>query len=171
MKAIKVFIYGQRMRDIYPHATKWQVFKYKTVSFLRRVVLCLMVAAFLAGSFYLGGLINPLRLVQATEIAVDPQYPVLDKIAKAESYNSQFCTKEIVAKYGCNKWEVGAVLVRVNTNGTYDIGKYAINSIHLSDAISLGYDVYGESDNFEYAKYLFRTQGSEPWSASKHNWK
>lgn len=171
-KPIKVFVHGQRMRDIYPHATRWQVFKYKSAMLLRKVAIytgtgLAIILIFMAGSY-----LNPTTVTRAIDVVkeVDPSYPVLDKIAKAESYNSQFCTKEIVAKSGCHKYEIGSVLIHVNGNGTYDIGRYAINSTHLAEALKLGYNVYEEKDNFEFAKYLFRNFGSEPWSASKLTW-
>jgi hypothetical protein len=119
-----------------------------------------------------GSFINPQVQVKTVEAVkqVEMDYPVLDRIAKAESYNSQFCTKEIVKKAGCKSWEVGSVLIHINGNGTYDIGKFAVNSTHLSEAVALGYNVYQENDNFEFAKYLFRNQGSSPWDASRSKW-
>lgn len=38
MKSIKVMYNGKRMKDIYPYATKWQVFKYKTMKFIRKLI-------------------------------------------------------------------------------------------------------------------------------------
>ncbi len=37
-KALKVFIDGVRMKDIYPFASKWEVRKYRAMKFLRKVV-------------------------------------------------------------------------------------------------------------------------------------
>lgn len=172
MKTIKVFIYGKRMRDVYPHPTKWKMLKYHTAMFARKVAMVAILVISITGTFIAGSYFMPTIKTQTVEALkqVDPDYPILDKIARAESYNSQFCTQDIVNKKGCHKYEVGSVLIHINSNGTYDIGKYAINSIHLADAMKLGYNVYQENDNFEYAKYLFRNQGSEPWSASKVNW-
>ena len=98
------------------------------------------------------------------------QFPILDKIAKAESDNNQYCTKTLAANGWCSKSSVGAPLVRVNTNGSYDIGKYQINSTHLADAIAHGYDIYTLAGNTAYAQYLLITQGSEPWYSSRSNW-
>lgn len=99
-----------------------------------------------------------------------PSFPVLDRIARAESHNSQFCTKALAAVNMCHNYEIGSPLVRPNKNGTYDVGMYQINSIHLAAALAQGFDVYTEKGNRAYAEYLFTTQGSEPWSASKKNW-
>lgn len=97
--------------------------------------------------------------------------PILKKIAQAESYNSHYCTIEIVKKHGCKSYEVGAVLYHVNTNGTIDVGKYAINSVHFATAVKMNLDVWDEEDNETFARHLFNTQGSEPWYASRKNWK
>ena len=53
-------------------------------------------------------------------------------------------------------------------------GQYAQRSEtrdHLAEAVSMGYNVYEEKDNEAFALYLFKTQGSEPWSSSKAGWK
>lgn len=97
-------------------------------------------------------------------------YPILDKIAQAESHDNQFCTKALVSESMCKASQIGAPLVRVNTNGSYDIGKFQINSTHLADAIAHGYDVYTLQGNTDYALYLFMTQGSEPWYSSRSSW-
>jgi hypothetical protein len=39
MKKTKLFVMGKRLKDIYPHASKWQVFKYKVRKFFRKVFL------------------------------------------------------------------------------------------------------------------------------------
>lgn len=39
MKPIKVLYNGKRLRDIYPHATRWQVFKYKVRKATRKLII------------------------------------------------------------------------------------------------------------------------------------
>lgn len=114
--------------------------------------------------------IAPIANAQTITPSKSIDYPILDKIAQAESHDNQYCTKALVAVSMCKATQIGAPLVRVNTNGSYDIGKYQINSTHLADAIALGYDVYTLQGNTDYAVYLFMTQGSEPWYSSKSNW-
>jgi hypothetical protein len=132
----------------------------------------LMVGAMFFGINYSKG--NQISYVApafaATVTPATPDFPILDKIAKAESYNSQTCTKAIVAKGGCHAYEIGSTLIHVNANGTYDIGRWAINSTHLADAIARGFVVYTEAGNKAYAEYLFETQGSVPWTASQSVW-
>lgn len=43
MKATKLYYNGKRLKDIYPYATKWQVFKYRVQKFLRKVLAILIV--------------------------------------------------------------------------------------------------------------------------------
>lgn len=59
MKKIKVFFNGERLRDIYPHATKFQVFKWKLRRFVRKVVLVLMGVAVIGVSLFIGSQYSP----------------------------------------------------------------------------------------------------------------
>lgn len=52
-----------------------------------------------------------------------------------------------------------------------DIGMCQINTkYHLDSSMSLGYDIYTPEGNWNYAKYLLKTQGTKPWQASKPCW-
>jgi hypothetical protein len=139
-------------------------------------LLALLAFAAFIGYALHGNTITATNQVTIAAPAVIPTFPVLDRIARAESHNSQICTVALVKAHMCHASEVGTTLLRPNTDkngvyiGNYDIGKYQINSMHLSDALALGYDVYTEAGNRAFAEYLFTTQGSEPWSASKSNW-
>ncbi len=89
--------------------------------------------------------------------SVVTNFPILDKIAKAESKNRQFGSD-------------GQALIHVNTNGTYDIGYYQINSIWNAQATKLGYNLSLEADNKAFAQWLFENYGSEPWNSSRATW-
>jgi len=63
----------------------------------------------------------------------------------------------------------GSVL-RGNVNAN-DVGVMQINErYHLQTAKSLGYNIYTLEGNMKYAQYLHRTQGLQPWSASRECW-
>ena len=48
-----------------------------------------------------------------------------------------------------------------------DIGRYLNNlDDHQETAESMGLDLFKEKDNETYAKHLYKTQGTQPWSAS-----
>lgn len=113
------------------------------------------------------------RSFSLASLALPTQFPViLSKICKAESHSSQTCTAALVKVGMCYSYEIGSPLISPNPNDTYDIGYCQINSIHLADARARGYDVINkEDDNKAYAMFLFNTQGTEPWNASKTNWK
>lgn len=52
-----------------------------------------------------------------------------------------------------------------------DVGKYQINEYyHLEESKRLGYDIYTEEGNTDYAIYLYETQGLQPWVWSKPCW-
>lgn len=45
MKPIKVFHNGERLKDIYPHATKWQVFKFRVRQFIHKALQITAIGA------------------------------------------------------------------------------------------------------------------------------
>lgn len=52
-----------------------------------------------------------------------------------------------------------------------DVGAAQINEYyHLAESKRLGYDIYTLEGNIAYAKYLYDTQGSQPWSESESCW-
>jgi len=95
MKKIKLFYNGARLKDIYPHATKWQVFKYKVRKFVNKVVqmtiLTTILSVVVAVTFFIG------RYSKADIVLADePNYSekidalkleVVDEIALCESTN------------------------------------------------------------------------------------
>jgi hypothetical protein len=86
---------------------------------------------------------------------IEMQSPVMARIAKCESSNMQMRN--------------GQVVINVNKNGTYDMGKYQINSIWNKKAAELGYNLSVEKDNEAFAMWLYKNYGTEPWSASRAN--
>ena len=52
-----------------------------------------------------------------------------------------------------------------------DIGLYQINEYyHLESSKKFGVDIYTLEGNIAYAKYLYATQGTTPWSWSRTCW-
>lgn len=165
MKSLKVYYMGQRLRDVYPHATRWQVLKWRVREFFK---LCLRVLTWtgltvgvLYAVFMTGAYLNPVvsYAVQEKILEVDAQAPVMDRIARCESGNSHF---------GKN----GQVLVMGNTNKSVDVGKYQINmSVWGAKATALGYDLFTEQGNKDFAYWLYKNHGTEPWYSSEKCWK
>ncbi len=53
-KPIKVFFNGERLRDVYPHATRYQLFKYRAAKFFRKIVITSAALAILALTYFIG---------------------------------------------------------------------------------------------------------------------
>lgn len=97
----------------------------------------------------------------------DKPQPTLLQICSCESGNG---------KYGVpQQFEVDGVTPLVGkltpAHLGQDIGMCQINTLyHLEKATSLGYDIYEAEGNWGYATYLYETQGTQPWSASRSCW-
>jgi hypothetical protein len=82
--------------------------------------------------------------------------PILARISKCESQYRQFTTNGNVLRGREVPQDVGIMQI----NETY----------HLATAKKLGYDIYTIDGNLGYGKYLYDTQGTQPWSASAPCW-
>lgn len=159
MKPLKVFWNGKPLRDIYPHCTKWQLFKYNVGQFIRKVVKCVILCLLLLAALMVGSNYMPREVYVNKEVIVEieTKAPVLDRIAKCESGGKQFTN--------------GQVTVNANTNGSVDIGKYQINMrLWGKKAADMGYNLAIEADNEAFATYLYKNLGTEPWVWSKKCW-
>lgn len=59
-----------------------------------------------------------------------------------------------------------------NEEGSSAVGAMQIMaSIHVADALRLGYNIYTLEGNLGYAKHLFRKQGLKPWKSSARCWR
>ncbi len=176
MKAVKITFLGQPLRSVYPHASKWQVAKYKMFRALRWLLIRTGIAAAaftaLTGAYFYGQLTAPNisasnTIVQAAAAApVDKIAPVMERIFKAESGNTHFAKN-------------GQIIYNINLHGkkcsecTLDLGLAQINvDIWGKKATELGYDLTKEEDNRAFAMHLYATQGTSPWYSSQgaQNW-
>ena len=163
MRSIKVFYHGKRLKDIYPHATWWEVVKFKTMKFIRKLVILTVALSLFAGVnygfFHVGRASVEPKIVRAeVEVIkeIEGEYPVLNRIAKCES--------------GGKHVKDGQVIFNANTNKTVDIGLFQINSIWNKKASEMGLDLTKEADNRAFATWLYKNKGTAPWSASAHCW-
>lgn len=160
MKPIKVFFGDRRLKDIYPFATKWEVFKYKTYRIVRKFIIITVSTSALAGamygSFQAGRQLFPSVVYAEKEVPITVINipPILKKIAQCESSNNQFDKN-------------GQVLI----NATEDAGRYQINvPTWGKQAKEMGLNLMDEKDNETFAVWLFENKGSGPWSSSAHCW-
>lgn len=93
---------------------------------------------------------------EVVEVPIKEVPPVMKRIAKCESSTGHY--------------KNGKVVISVNKNGTSDIGKYQINTIHLPMVASLKLNVLDEKDNEAIAMYIYENVGTEPWYSSKQCW-
>ncbi len=98
-----------------------------------------------------------ITIANAEVKVVEAPAPILDRIAMCESHGHQLNPN-------------GQVLLNVNTNGTVDIGRFQINSIHEAEATKLGYDLFTLEGNTAYAKWLYANKGTGDWSSSAKCW-
>ena len=164
MKKTKLFFGETRLKDVYVGATKWEVFKFKSVKILRKVLIVAFFLGAITGSYKVGALYTMHFIKPVTVFAdkivptpVMPAIPVMDRISQCESSNNQL-----------NK--DGQVLIHVNTNGTYDIGLFQINSLWNATATKMGYDLTKQADNIAFAQWLYLNKGTSAWSASSGCW-
>lgn len=149
-KKLRVTVNGEYLRDIYPHATRFQVFKFRVKVLFQRALMVGAAVFFTYTVFALGSQFSQPNITQIT--AKDIMAPVLEKIAKCESSGSQYQKN-------------GQVVLSANKNGSVDVGKYQINvTIWGKQATKLGYDLTKPEDNRAMAEYLYLNYGTEPWS-------
>lgn len=158
MKKIKVFYGDVRLKDIYPFATRWEVIKFKTMEVLRGcffIAICVAFVVLVAETY---AYLKPHRVYAEVPVFVEVETipPVMKRIAQCESGNIHRVN--------------GQVVVNVNNNGTYDTGKYQINSIWNKQATALGFDLTKEKDNEAFAMYLYKNKGTSPWVYSSKCW-
>lgn len=61
---------GQRLCDIYPHATRFQVFKYKVRNAFRKFTIAVMFCGLIFGTFMLGSYFSPRTILAENVISV-----------------------------------------------------------------------------------------------------
>lgn len=150
---------GQPLKNIYPHATAWQLFKYKVSIFFRKLFITIGFIGLIVATFYLGGRLNPATVITQAEVIkeIEIKAPIMAKIAKCESPTGH--------------WKNGQVSLGANKDGSVDIGKYQINNKYWGkEATEMGLNLMVEEDNEAFAMWLYKTHGTEPWVWSKPCW-
>lgn len=144
---MKIYYNGKPYRDTQgKFSSIWKSIKW----FSKRVAIGTSIIVLLASVYVAGGYGNP---VVRAELVKEGLPPVLQKIAKCESGNSQF--------------KNGQVLI----NATQDMGKYQINlPTWGKKATELGYNLSTEQGNEDMALWLYKNKGTGSWSSSSKCW-
>lgn len=139
-------------------------------STLKRIFRFIVRWSLISGAAYAffmaGAMLYSTSTVEASApqiIQVEAAAPVLDRIADCESGNGK--------PGSATQFRNGQVLIAMNTNGTYDQGKYQINSIHNAAAAKLGFNLATEEGNAAYAKWMYANVGTGDWYSSEKCWK
>lgn len=146
--------------------TRFQAFVYKIGVYTKRTVITsavIVTAGWIAtGSYYYAKVSVKPVTVWAESVKEVPigirfeEIPMLVKICKAESGSRQFLPNGNV--------------VRGKVNPS-DIGYCQINEyINNDEARKLGYDIFTEQGNKDYAVWLYMHRGTAPWSSSAGTW-
>lgn len=115
--------------------------------------------------FMAGALFASSNTVTAQNIVVPvpTDSPVLDRIADCESGNG--------TRGSATQFKNGQVIMRANSNGTIDVGRYQVNLTYWgAQATKLGLDLTKESDNKKMAEWIYANKGTGDWSASQKCW-
>lgn len=133
----------------------------------RMTQICLTIASVLvlggwlvtAGILIAKSTIEPTKVYakEIIEVPIKEIPPVLQRIAKCESPTGHYD-------------ENGKVVINKNTDGSLDIGKYQINSVHLAEIARMKLNVYDEKDNETFALHLMDARGTSDWYSSKGCW-
>ena len=95
---------------------------------------------------------------QSVKEYVEEQFadaPIMAAVAGCESHFRQF-NKDGELLKNPNSTAVGVLQI--------------MSSIHAEQALKIGHDIKTLEGNVGYAKYLYETQGTKPWNASKACW-
>lgn len=120
-------------------------------------IVCIGMWA-LVGALKAGQHLFPKTIAQEVIVEVKGHVPVMDRIAKCESGGYHISPK------------TGQIVMRANTNGSVDLGKYQINSIWSKKATELGFDLTKESDNEKMAYWIYENKGTGDWYSSEKCW-
>jgi hypothetical protein len=138
--------------------TKWQIFCYKTKKWYKRTLLVGALVS-VVGWAYVFGTMTTMAEADSKVIYVQSTSTpdIMTKVEQCESNASQLDKN-------------GQVQIHINSNGTYDIGRFMINSIWEKQATKLGYDLTKSADNEKFAMWLYKNDGLKNWSATYSCW-
>ena len=125
----------------------------------KRAIIGMFLLQLCGWSLYLGSQLIPVTVMAEKEVTKPirmEDIPMLVKICKAESGLRQFNAKGDVLRGKVNRSDIG--ICQIN------------EVINNDEARRLGYDIYTEQGNKDYAVWLYMHRGSEPWNSSKSIW-
>ncbi len=156
-RTLRVIYNFQPMLNYYPHATGFKVFKWKLGRCVRNVSILALFVITGYGSARVYNYLSPVTVYADREVIVTVQ-----ATSTMPSMLKRICT----AESGFKQFNKNGTVVRGMVNPS-DIGICQINEPINNDlARKLGFDIYTEKGNLEFAQYLFNERGVQPWMAS-----
>lgn len=152
----------KELKDYQAYAKWFRRTQYYTIKYSRRLGIIMAFITLIAGTAFIYREVNP-KTVTAQGIetvvvkTVYAESPIMERIAKCESGGKHYGTS-------------GQVIMRSNTNGSVDVGKFQINSVWFKKATELGYDVTTEKGNTDMAYWIYANRGTNDWYASRDCW-
>lgn len=131
-KMLKVFYNGEFLRNVYPHCTKWELFKYRFAKFMRKVVIASFLIGCIYGSFQLG------------RITTNPIYvKAEDKSSEMFADKIEGLKNDVIAKLAsCESagYKESDGIIILDTNNKASIGQYQwqVKSVQYYSKLSSG---------------------------------
>lgn len=163
MKKLKVFYNGKRLKDVYPYATRFQVFKYRVAQFFSKlfklsVVGGLMYATFILGTYSQATSYVQAELTDSMPIRVEKlKQEVIEQIAKLETGNvktedglvhidnnkAKTLKEKDIPSYGCMQFKVSTVQLYEKNLYKKDMNNYdaILVALDCSKAKQLAEDI------------------------------
>ena len=130
----------------------------------------------MASFITLSSTLNP-NISTSTQIFESPKTPVVQTMKElvAEKAEEAGVSKDLALRIAfCESTyrqfaDDGKPLRGIHNPG--DVGLFQINeTYHIKQSIKLGYNIESTEGNIDYAMYLLKKSGAQPWSASKPCW-
>jgi hypothetical protein len=128
-KPIKVFFHGKRLKDIYPHCTKYQLFKYRVAKFFRRLFLTTtfvsIAIAGLYGSYKAGSHFDP-KVVVAEKVVDGSDEMFAEKL---NSLKRDVAEKLMACESGGYKDSDGIIIFDSNEKASIGVFQFQKNTV------------------------------------------
>jgi hypothetical protein len=157
---------------------KPEVIKKLIISFKNKVIALVTIVSLLIPLY--AAIAKDTRTVEPVEVVAPEPVEVMIEVVKEEKkfvfdndtlFAICTCESDIFGLGHPTQYEKDGVTVLTGRVDNRDTGMCQINKgYHLQTSIKLGYDLDTPQGNWDYAKHLFNTQGTQPWSASKACW-
>ena len=158
---------GPPLNHFYVGGSRWKIFKYRVHRTVRKGMILTIVALMLfiagVGLFTIGAKASQVSTDFLTQNVLRQDPPVINRIGSCEHWG---VPNKVPSQYD----QYGQVLLHGNSDGTVDIGAYAINQRWESKAKELGYSLSTYEGNHAMMLWIYWNRGTGDWTASEKCW-